>query len=265
MKLRLFLISTLLALTTACGFHFPNQGQLSSTVSRMNVNGDYHGRFYKMVVAKLKIRGVLVNEMSCNNRGNFKNFEDVPTLTIVEPSVSTPINSIDAHGAALEYSMIVKANASLQLPNYSRRIIMSNTITRSTLNKADNTLASTNEQNIIKNECYDELSDQLIARINYLGKQTDPNSPDLTVAELLLSEGENNSDIVIEKGSNLTLYEALTEQDNRERENANSVTLNELNNGSKILDPNKNYRLPRTRVNLPHQAPELSELDGDSL
>ena len=155
--------------------------------------------------------------------------------------------------------MVVKANASLQLPNYNRRIIMSNTITRSTLNKADNTLASTNEQNIIRYECYDELSDQLISRINYLGKQTDPNSPDLTVAELLLAKGENNSDIVIEKGGNLTLYEALTEQDNKERENASSVTLNELNNGSKILNSKDSYRLPKTRVNLPHQAPELDE------
>lgn len=259
MKLNLFLIGTLLALTTACGFHFPNQGRLSSTVTRMNVNGDYHGKFYKMVVSKLKIRGVAVNEINCSNRDNFKNIDKVPTLNIVEPTVSTPINSIDAHGAALEYSMIVKANASLQLPNYNRRIIMSNTITRSTLNKADNTLASTNEQNLIRHECYDELSDQLISRINYLGKQTDPNSPDLTVAELLLAKGENNSDIVIQKGGNLTLYEALTEHDNKERENASSVTLNELNNGSKILNSKGSYRLPKTRVNLPHQAPDLDE------
>ena len=83
--------------------------------------------------------------------------------------------------------------------------------------------------------------------------------PDLTVAELLLAKGENNSDIVIEKGGNLTLYEALTEQDNKERENASSVTLNELNNGSKILNSKDSYRLPKTRVNLPHQAPELDE------
>ena len=98
MKLNLFLIGTLLALTTACGFHFPNQGRLSSTVTRMNVNGDYHGKFYKMVVSKLKIRGVAVNEINCSNRDNFKNIDKVPTLNIVEPTVSTPINSIDTHG-----------------------------------------------------------------------------------------------------------------------------------------------------------------------
>ncbi|MGN0902954.1 MAG: LPS assembly lipoprotein LptE, partial [Succinivibrio sp.] len=232
--MRLFkfaLVCACIAGLTSCGFHIPNQGRLGSTVTAINVKGAYHDTFYKMVVHKLKIRGVQVNDLNSDNALTYTKIEDIPTLTIKAPSMSLPINSIDSRGAAREYNVIITSNAVLDIPNHNHPIVMKNGITRSTLNKADNALASSNEQDIMKRECYEVLAEQLISRVNYLGKLSDPDAPDAKPAELLLAKGENNEDVYVDYSQSMTLLEALQAQDSAEKATATTVTLDELNNG----------------------------------
>ena len=260
MKIKLVLIGGMLLGLSACGFHFPNQNRLGNSLNAINVSGDYHDRFYKMVVNKLKVRGVKVNDQNHDNR-IFTPIDGIPSLTITSPSISTPIVSVNSRGAVFEYNYIVKYSATLTIPNHNRAIVMRNGILRTTLNKADNSQAAENEREILLNECLDELSNQLIGRINYLGKMTDPDSPIAKPAQLLLAKGENNQDIIIDTSENLTLIEALQAQDAAEKVSAKSYELQELNNGNKVLNTD-NYNLPKVNPVLVHSAPDLVDDNG---
>ncbi len=259
MKLKLICVGALLLGLTACGFHLPHQNRLDTSLAEINVSGSYHDRFYKLVVQKLQIRGVKVNYQGTANR-EIKEDKNVLNLEISSPSISMPLASIDALGSAKEYNLIVTSSAKLKIPNYTRPIVMRNGITRTTLNKADNTLASTNEQQILIEECFEELSDQMIRRISYLGKQSDPSEPKSVPAQLLLAKGEDNSEIYIDNSPSMTLIDALQEQDAIDQTQSTSVRLSDLNNGMKVLNKNKTYKLPNTPIKMVHEAPDnLSE------
>lgn len=261
MKLKLICVGALLLGLTACGFHLPHQNRLDTSLAEINVSGSYHDNFYKLVVQKLQMRGVKVNYQGTSNR-KIKEDKTIPSLEITKPSVSMPLASIDALGAAKEYNLIVRSSATLKIPNYTRPIVMRNAITRTTLNKADNTLASSNEQQILVEECYEELSDQMIRRISYLGKQSDPNESKAVPAQLLLAKGEDNSEIYIDNSPSMTLIDALQEQDAIEQSQSSSVSLSELNNGMKVLNKNKTYQLPKTSIKMVYEAPDSLSEDG---
>lgn len=261
MKLKLVLISVLLLGLTSCGFHFPNQTSLNNTISKINIDGAYHTKFYKLVVNKLKARGVEVHYQSSDNR-KFTPIEGIPTLTIAAPSISLPIVSVDSKQSALEYNMVIKTSATLNIPNHNRPIVMRNGLTRTTLNKSNNSLASENERYIMQQECFEELSNQLIARLNYLGKQSDPNSPKIVPATLLLAKDEDNNEVYIDTTESLTLIEALQAQDSAAKIKAQSYTLDDLNNGKKILSVD-DYKLPSVAPTLQHSAPDLIDESGN--
>ena len=139
---------------------------------------------------------------------------------------------------------------------------MRNGLTRTTLNKADNALASTNEQELVIDECYEVLADQMIARINYLGKKSDPDEPFVAPAELLLAKDEDNNDIYIDNSRNMTLLEALSAKQDAEVAQGKAVSLSDLNNGMKVLNKNKEYSLPKVEPKIPHEAPESLSEEG---
>ena len=261
MKFRLVCIGTLMLGLCSCGFHVPNQNRLGTNISEIAVSGDYHNKFYKLVVHKLEMRGVKVDYQGTSNRKPDER-KDIPSLTITAPSVSMPLASINSRGSALEYNVIVRTQAKLTIPNSPKPIIMRNGLTRTTMNKADNTLASTNEQDLVTEECYEVLADQMIARINYLGKQTDPDEPFVAPAELLLAKDEDNNDIYIDNSRSMTLLEALSAKHDAEVSQGKSVSLSDLNNGLKVLNRNKDYSLPKVEPKIPHQAPESLSEEG---
>ncbi|MGN1280865.1 MAG: LPS assembly lipoprotein LptE [Succinivibrio sp.] len=259
MKLKLALFALMMLGLSSCGFHIPNQNRLGSSIAEIDISGDYHSMFYKVLVQKLQARGIKVNYQGTANRENSVR-SNIPSLSVTAPKVSMPLTSIDSRGAALEYNVIVTSSAVLTIPNLKRPIVMKNGLVRTTINKADNALASSNEQDIIISECINTLADQLIVRINYLGRQTDPDEPKSVPAELLLAKDENNSDIYIDKSQSMTLIEALKAQGNAESINAKSVSLSELNNGIKVLNSKGTHNLPKTEPKVVHQAPDsLSE------
>ncbi len=262
MKLKLVIVGVLLLGLTSCGFHFPNQNRLGASLTEINVSGSYHSKFYRLVVQKLQVRGVKVYYQNQDNR-NFVAKDGIPSLVISSPSYSLPIASINSKESALEYNMVVKTTATLIIPNHNRPIVMRNGLTRTTLNKAENSLASENERQIMLNECYEELANQMVMRINNLGKQTDPDSPSVKPAELLLAKDEDNNDIYIDNTQSMTLIDALQAQDSAQKAAAKSVTLQELNNGNRILNNNRTYNLPKVEPKLQHSAPDLVDEEGN--
>lgn len=261
MRFKLFAVGVMLLGLSACGFHIPNQNRLGSTLAEIDVTGAYHDQFYKMVVQKLQVRGVKVNYQGTANR-KFKSRKDVPSLEIAAPSVSTPIVSIDVFGSAKEYNMVVTTSAILKIPNHSKPIIIRNGISRLTINKGDNSLASANERQILLDESLDELSDQMIRRINYLGKQSDPDASKTTPAQLVLAKDEDNNEVYIDNSPSMTLIDALKAQQVQEKYEADSVALSELNNGIRVLNPEKKYELPKTKIKMVNEAPDDLSAEG---
>lgn len=259
MRFKLVAVGVMLLGLSACGFHIPNQNRLGSSLAEINVTGSYHDQFYKMVVQKLEVRGVKVNYQGTASR-KIKARDDIPSLEIASPSISTPIVSVDVAGSAKEYNMMVTTSAVLKIPNHNRPIIIRNGISRLTINKGDNSLASENERRILIEESLDELSDQMIRRINYLGKQSDPNGSKATPAQLVLAKDEDNNEVYIDNSPSMTLIDALKAQQVQEKYDANSVALSELNNGIRVLNPEKKYELPKTKIKMVNEAPdELTE------
>ena len=241
---------------TACGFHLPNETSLAEAMPEINVLGDYHNRFFKMVIQRLQISGVKTH---AQDKGYIPDNPDIPTLRIPNPSVSIPLVAVSSTASALEYDIIVKAATSLSIPNH-RTIVMRNSITRSTTEKSGRALASSVERNVVIDETLEALADQVIMRLGYMGKMSDPDEKAPRPTDLLRDETDPsaNVDIVEADESNLTLLEAIEAQNAKEAEKGKKVTLDEMNNGHDIL--NRSYELPKIVPEPVNSAPEsLSE------
>lgn len=238
---RIFLVFLTSLIISACGFTFPNQEKLANTIPELNVTGDYHHPFFKKVIKELKIAGVNVNVESSSNTIN--DDDTIPTLIIPKPNVQDYVSAVDSRAQAIESNFIVNIAATLKIPSH-RPILMKNSLTRSALNKTGQSLASTIEKETIIDETYDILARQLVFRIAYLGKLSDPNAHTPAPYELVLSDEEIAAYEKAHSSGNLTLLEALQQKDAEEYSNAKQITLDNLNNGTEILQEPK---LPKVK------------------
>lgn len=253
-------ICSVIITLSGCGFHLPHEDKLGDTLPKLNVTGAYNSKFFRLVVQKLRASGVEVNAQTGSNVIDPKSA--VPTLEIPGVGVSAPRITINSLADTLETAVIVSSACTLRIPNH-RPILMRNSITRSKRNKSGYSLASDNEFDIIVDETVDELSSQLILRLSYLGRQSDPNEHVSTPGELVIAKDGSNEpeDLSLQSApEGMTLIEALQYQNDIEAAKANTTTLDELNNGKQILDQ-RSYELPKVEVKRVHQAPE--ELSTD--
>lgn len=260
MNIRTLCFGAILFGLTACGFHYPNQTRLGNAMSEIYIEYDPRSQFYKLVSQKLEVRGVKVTAI-----GKLKSYQkdkNVPVLKITAVQVGQNIVSVNAAGSDLEYGITAISLATLKIPNHSRPIVMRNTITRTTFNKAANTLASNNESDILVRECFDLLSSQLVDRINYLGKMSDPDEPMPNPAELILAKDEDGNEVLVDTGSDMTLLDALRLNKAVEESTGKNISLSELNNGSAVLNANHTYELPRVVPKLVNEAPESVSEEG---
>ncbi len=252
---------SLLALS-ACGFHLPNQAGLDEAVPKINVEGDYHHEFYKYVVQRLRVSGVEVNS---EDSGSYAKDESVPTLMIAKPHVRNVVVAVDSRAQALERNILVQVAATLTIPGH-RPIVMRNSLTRSVLNKAGRSLSSQNEINIVVSETYQILCDQMVSRIAYLGRQTDPTDPVPQPADLLVNE-DDDFEVTSNMYEGMTLIDALQNRDARERAAGKSVSLSELNNYQRVMNGTKEGeeesepKLPSVKPVLKHEAPHSLNTD----
>ncbi len=243
--MRIALLSLLFVLSTflsACGFNFPNQIKLSEAIPSITVIGDYHHYFYKSVIHELQLSGVKVDYQKSGYTPDTKNTKN-PILYIAEPLVEKPVVAVDSKGQALEYNLFIKIAATLKIAK-NKNVLIKNALTRSIVSKTGQSLATANEEAILAKETYQELATQLVLRLSYLGKLSDPDSTRLKASDLV---ADGNEIIELDSDNTMTLIEALQNQDLREKEAAKIVSLDEINDNKSI---NKEPRLPKTHVEL---------------
>ncbi len=242
------LLSLSLVVLSACGFHLPHQTKLNEALPEINIEGDYHHEFYKKVVQKLRVSGVQVNAQGDRN---FTPDDKVPTLLIPTPSVNNVVVAVDSRAQALERNLFVQVTMTLLIPNH-RPLIMKNSLTRAMLNKTGHSLASDNEESIVTSETYDELASQMVLRLGYLGRESDPDARVPLPQDLVESADDPSSKVeTTNPYEGMTIIEALQAQDNAEGTQAQSTTLDDLNNGKQYTNP----QLPPVEPKLLHQAP----------
>lgn len=248
-------------LVSACGFHLPNQAKLDEAMPELVVSGDYHNQFYKMVVQRLRANGVTVYAQD-SSYDPLKDSAraDLPTLILPQPTVLEEVVSVNSRAQSLETAIVVGVAPTLAIPNH-RPIMMRNSITRSVLNKSGQSLASDTEKAIVIEETQEHLADQLVMRLSYLGRSTDPDAASPQPAELITAQGETSPEDAAlianttAQTQGMTLLEALQQQDQFESTQGNQVTLEQLNNGQSVLN-NKSYQLPKVAPEPISRAPE---------
>lgn len=239
-------------LLTACGFHQPHRVKMDQAMPELNVVGDYHHPYYKMVIFMLRNNGVKVNAQSSDFDPDIK--QPIPYLMLPQPHIVDETVSVDSRAQAIENSLLITTAATLYIPNH-RPILMRNSITRSALNKTGQSLASDVEKATLVNETYQVLAEQLVQRLSYLGRSSDPDERGPMPSELTIVAGENeNETIDTTQYEGLTLLEALQLQDQVEHIQSPNVSLDLLNNGQELLNEDK-YKLPPVKPEPLHQAP----------
>ena len=258
------------SLLSGCGFHLPDEVSTANAIPELRVTGDWHHPFFRKTVDLLRVRGVKVYTDGYGQDGVDGNDPSLPTLSVPAPSVSQPLMSVNTYMSALEYSLIVSTADILTIPGH-RPILMRNSLTRTYLNKAGRALATSNEYEEILDETYQELASQLVMRISYLGRQSDPDAVTLTPAQLTEAKDDPASKIDPKNiPAGMTLMDALRMRDENDAETGEQIELGQLNNGSKILNSNspnnetnlnRSYNLPKVKPVLKNEAPELDDSD----
>lgn len=234
-------------LASGCGFNLPNQAPLDETIPEIVVTGDYNSDFYRKVILRLKANGVRVHAQSSDHEP--ENNGTIPSLMIPHPDISDNVVSVNSRAQAIENAIVIYVAATLSVPNH-RPIVMRNSITRSVLNKPGQSLAADTEKSTVIEETLSQLADDLVFRLGYLGRSTDPDVAVPQPYELLSSDEESIDPG--ERSTGMTLIEALQAQDSYESANGTVVTLDQLDNGNALL-----RRTPATA------APVGAPLPGD--
>lgn len=268
---------------SACGFHLPNQAKLDETLPKINIIGDYRHAFYKKVVNQLRANGIHVYAQSSDYMPDLK--QNIPSLMLPAPQVQDEVVSVNSHAQSIENSLLVSIAATLNIPNHSP-ILMRNSITRSALHKPGQSLSSDTEKSMVLDETYDQLADELVMRLSYLGRSSDPDAQVPQPNELTYIPSEDdpeNLHLMKQQTSGLTLMEALQLQNQYENMQGHQITYDELNNGqsymnssnelyhvvtqdtaapnsrgraSIIVPEDKSYNLPKVKPQRLHQAPD---------
>lgn len=246
-KLFVPLVLSLSLFFAGCGFQLPSQTKIANAIPTIHVTGDYHHPFYKIVIRKLRLNGVKVIAQNSDLNPDTKNTQ-IPHLMLPSPLVNNPVVAVDSKGQALESNLHIAVNATLIIGSH-KPILMHNSITRSIIEKTGQALAANTQQELITLESYEELATDLVLRLSYLGRQSDPDVKAPSPADLLESEGETYQGSY----SGMTVIEALKAQDRAEKNKASKVSLDSLNNHKKVLGDNP--QLPKQRAILLHQAP----------
>lgn len=225
------LIIILSFLISACGFTIPQQENLNVAIPKIVVLGDKNNSFVKLVVNDLKQNGV---EVLLNAQDTDK---AIPKLSVANPVVEDFVVAVDTSAQALERNLQISTAATLFIDNY-RPIAMKNSISRTILNKSGNSLASQNEYDLVISETLQTMANQLIVRLSYLGKQSNPDIKIPTPGELTLQKGEFLDDK--NETSKMSLIEALQKQDAIDRNNSTTISLDK-----KLSE--QSYKLPSVK------------------
>lgn len=148
------LLSLLLA---GCGYHLRGGEQLlPPELSRIQLVGDERSDLYRAVA--LRLRRAHVQLVSA---------EDAAVLTLGDIKVHNEAASVDNRSQVVEYLMLFSTQYTLVVPQHEPQQF-SASFNRSFLNKANQALASSREQEQLKDEMLEQTADLILIQLSRL-------------------------------------------------------------------------------------------------
>ncbi|MBL1378740.1 LPS-assembly lipoprotein LptE [Zobellella iuensis] len=151
---------TLIVLTlllAGCGFQLRGGDNLPPELQRLALAGDDKTQFYRLVSARLQRAGVqLVAPDGAT-----------PVLTIAPLGQGNTVASVNARADTLEYAMRFGTRFTLDMPGEPRQVF-NVAFNRSFLDKSDQALASSREQQQLHEQMEHEAAEQILRQLNRL-------------------------------------------------------------------------------------------------
>ncbi|MBM7455114.1 LPS-assembly lipoprotein [Oceanisphaera litoralis] len=150
----LILLTLLLA---GCGFQLRGGDNLAPELRRLTLVGDDKTQFYRLVAARLQRAGAQLVEPDMLT----------PVLTISALGQGNTVASVNARADELEYAMRFGTRFTLDMPEQPRQVF-NVTFNRSFLDKSEQALASSREQQQLREQMEFEAATQIIRQLNRL-------------------------------------------------------------------------------------------------
>ncbi len=154
-KAGMLLVLTLLL--AGCGFQLRGGDNLPPELQRLALVGDDKTQFYRLVSARLQRAGVQLVEPDALT----------PILTIAPLTQSNSVASVNTSVEALEYATRFSTRFTIDIPEQPRQVF-NVTFNRSFLDKSEQALASSREQQQLREQMEIEAAKQIIRQLNRL-------------------------------------------------------------------------------------------------
>ncbi|MBU3823911.1 MAG: hypothetical protein H9917_03705 [Candidatus Oceanisphaera merdipullorum] len=144
-------------LLVGCGFQLRGGENLAPELQKIALVGDDKSQFYRLVSARLQRAGV---ELVSPGSG-------APILSITGLGQTNTVASVNRFADALEYASRFGSRFTLDMPDESRQVF-NVTFNRSFLDKSAQALASSREQQQMREQMESEAADQIVRQLNRL-------------------------------------------------------------------------------------------------
>ncbi|NHI02162.1 LPS assembly lipoprotein LptE [Oceanimonas sp. MB9] len=156
-RIKALVLLTLTLMLAGCGFQLRGGDSLPPELQRLVLDGDDKTQFYRLVSARLLRAGAQLVE----------NDGDTPVLTIGALGQGNTTASIQPTGDTLEYAARFGTRFTLDLPDEPRQVF-NVTFNRSFLDKSDQALASSREQQQLREQMELEAAEQIVRQLSRL-------------------------------------------------------------------------------------------------
>ncbi|ART79815.1 LPS-assembly lipoprotein LptE [Oceanisphaera avium] len=156
-RIKASVLVLLTLLLVGCGFQLRGGDNLAPELHKLALVGDNKSQFYRLVSARLKRAGAELVPVSAG----------VPILSIQGLGQGNTVASVNDRANALEYATRFGTRFTLDMPDETRQVF-NVTFNRSFLDKSAQALASSREQQQLREQMEQEAAEQIIRQLNRL-------------------------------------------------------------------------------------------------
>ncbi|WMC09717.1 LPS assembly lipoprotein LptE [Oceanimonas pelagia] len=156
-RIKAIALLSLTLVLAGCGFQLRGGDNLPPELQRLVLSGDDKTQFYRLVSARLLRAGVTL----VPDDGN------TPVLTIGQLGQANTTASVNPRGDTLEYAMRFGTRFTLDMPDEPRQVF-NVAFNRSFLDKSAQALASSREQQQLREQMEHEAAEQILRQLSRL-------------------------------------------------------------------------------------------------